>query len=592
MPEAFDSTTLTPKDLLGPNNHYSTTSLVPVVVPEFQRPFSWKKDQVLDLWTDVMFALQPPAGSATTTEEVSRAYFLGPLVIMPKPADAPTEIALLDGQQRLAVLTILAALLRDKAQDLSRGLQARDPDLANRAGAQALRIHESYVLLDEHTGSYALVLNREDKLFFRQRIQDFPPQSPRATLPSHRLIVRAKNLLNKLLSEHLGPLSHEDRLEEIKRLARVFMHSLSLVTISVRSEREAFVIFETLNDRGLHLTVADLLLNFLMMRSPDGQTRDAVRQAWHETVQTLGGAELKTFLRHYWTSHRGDERRKTLFDAIKDALSERTPFESPLDLARGIRSASETYADLLEPTTSRFQNAAPYVRALTKELGAQKALPLLLAAVDTFGPNTREFIKLVRAVIALVVRHSVLGNQDPAQLESVLYSLGPRMRRETGASRALSLAIEELRQISPSDNTLLSQTENVYIENSKAARYLLRSIAEKAQQDVVPLSEDAFSLEHVFPQRSSASMWPNRDTLLGLEGHLGNLLWIESALNAEAGNRGYEVKRDIYRRSRVQLARELAERYESWTPEAILERARYLVREHALVLWPEALTYD
>lgn len=53
-----------------------------------------------------------------------------------------------------------------------------------------------------------------------------------------------------------------------------------MVGIEVASEEEAYLIFETLNDRGLRLSVHDLLLNYLMRRAANAAQRRAVRTSW------------------------------------------------------------------------------------------------------------------------------------------------------------------------------------------------------------------------------------------------------------------------------------------------------------------------
>src|SRR5579872_6855080 len=100
MNGSFDSQSRNFGELLG---QYEKR---PVVVPQFQRGYSWEKGHVSDFWNDISaFHNEKPSGSA------SHKYFLGPIVALPQ-AD---KIVLLDGQQRLATGTILFSVLRDVA---------------------------------------------------------------------------------------------------------------------------------------------------------------------------------------------------------------------------------------------------------------------------------------------------------------------------------------------------------------------------------------------------------------------------------------------------------------------------------------------
>jgi len=581
MPGPFESETLAPKDLLGRNNRFSRSRLKAMVVPPFQRPFSWKNDQVYHLWEDIVSV----AGDLL---EKDTAYFLGPIVIMPTRDD----VLLLDGQQRLATLTIIMSLIRNKAHQISMDSQSRSPELSRQAGVFAERIHQDYILLDETNETYALVLNREDKLFFNNHIQNPSPETLiRPTLPSHRLISRAKKILSRNLDLHLGDKSLAEQFDELKRLEKLFMRAASLVTIHVVSEDDAFVIFETLNDRGLRLTVADLLLNFMMKEADSEQSRERIRQAWHETLQKLGSVELKKFLRHFWTSYRGDEKQKNLFNAIKDSVAPEGggSFSSVGELAEKILASSHLYASLLSPKRSTFGEATPYVDALINQLGEKRALPLLLSAMEVLGPNTREFINLVQATIALVVRHSLIGNRNPAQLEKAFYSAASTMRTAPSAKEALRRALENLRAISPKDHSLKATLEEVEISESKRALYFIRRIAEANQPaPSTSFDPDGFTLEHIFPQGARENDWPNRDELSDFVWHIGNFTLLEKDLNDEAGNKSFAFKKDVYKRSGIDLTRQIPELYEVWNRDSVLAWAEHLL-DRSFLLWPEGL---
>jgi uncharacterized protein with ParB-like and HNH nuclease domain len=78
-------------------------------IPSYQRPYVWGDDEIYYLLDDLMFALK---------EKPEAEYFLGSFVVQRKPA-APergqkfSENDLLDGQQRMATLLFLMAVIRD-----------------------------------------------------------------------------------------------------------------------------------------------------------------------------------------------------------------------------------------------------------------------------------------------------------------------------------------------------------------------------------------------------------------------------------------------------------------------------------------------
>ena len=88
-------------------------------VPEFQRPYSWEKEQLSDLWYDI------------EDLDEQRKHFMGTIVLVPdhegagKVVDGPSSYVIIDGQQRIATLLILLAAIRDKALTLRNGRRSQ-----------------------------------------------------------------------------------------------------------------------------------------------------------------------------------------------------------------------------------------------------------------------------------------------------------------------------------------------------------------------------------------------------------------------------------------------------------------------------------
>src|SRR4051794_18923881 len=80
-----------------------------IIVPRLQRPYSWDGPETKELWQDITsFDDRFPAENI-----VGREYFLGSIVGRLTTVDGRATIEVLDGQQRLATLTILFAAIRE-----------------------------------------------------------------------------------------------------------------------------------------------------------------------------------------------------------------------------------------------------------------------------------------------------------------------------------------------------------------------------------------------------------------------------------------------------------------------------------------------
>jgi uncharacterized protein with ParB-like and HNH nuclease domain len=172
-------------------------------------------------------------------------------------------IYILDGQQRLATATILFSVLRD----ISRELPIADAKLFE----NELQTH----LITKEDYGNCLEMGVLDREFFSEVIQTNPPVARKPKIKSHRNILKARDILKASVKAIL-PQDPPAALKELAALRRVVRGDLVMAAIPVKSQRDAFRIFETLNDRGLRLSTPDLLLNFLMGLAADDNERDVV----------------------------------------------------------------------------------------------------------------------------------------------------------------------------------------------------------------------------------------------------------------------------------------------------------------------------
>lgn len=279
----------------------------PIVLPEFQRPYSWEKTQVATFWGDLKtfrdrYAKHP----------IDATYFLGPVVTI----ETNTNITVLDGQQRLATATILLAAIRDIARECYVNSTDQDLDyLARDIQRELIEKKDTTPLL------YSLRLGELDEPFFLQTIKSDPPLKTKGQLRSHQLIQRAYDYLRTEISILVQKKSAQEQIATLRLFKDALTKGISLVAIVVNDEEDAYDIFETLNDRGLRLSVPDLVVNLLLKRCASGSEKQTVRQTWNTTLQQMGRRDVSRFLRHLWLSKYGDLKAKGLYAEIKSHLT-------------------------------------------------------------------------------------------------------------------------------------------------------------------------------------------------------------------------------------------------------------------------------
>ena len=368
-------------------------------VPLSQRSYRWETEHVEDLYKDI---------NAAVLEQLDE-YFVGSIVGI--KSNGVTNIY--DGQQRLATTMILVAAIRDyfyKADD-----------------AETARLIEEESLISKdretHVEAAHFRLNAEDHQFFQNRIllrgDNQERKAAKAQRESHKRIEAAARIANTFAySTITAGLSADQASKHLHRWLNFIKDSLRVIWVHVGDERTAFTIFETMNDRGLKLSAADLLKNYLYAVADE--RRDEVIQKWHSmagVLETIEGEEenIVEYIRCFWITGHGHTRTKVLYDKIKEKTTNKT---KAVDLVSDLETVSQDYAAVLlsshEKLADRGQNVRTKIGVL-RDLGVTQIRPLLLAAFRKF--SKKEFDKLLDACVSWSVR-SLLGGVPSGTLES------------------------------------------------------------------------------------------------------------------------------------------------------------------------------
>lgn len=561
MDKTLDSAQYTVGSLLG---RYERRK---VVLPPFQRPYSWEKGHVVQFFDDLAL-FGGEFGSAPTTA----TYFLGAIVVINRAA----EILLLDGQQRLATATILLAAMRDAARELDETGFTKGSDLAR-------DIQRELIEKTDDPAAWTLTLGELDEPFFIKRIKSDPPQAAECKLKSHQLIENAYRLCSESVAKRIVGKSRQEAVREIRSLHDALVKGMVLVAIAVSSEEQAFSIFETLNDRGLRLSVPDLVLNLLMRRAPDDTARAIVRGNWNEMLRELGTRDVGRFLRHMWVSQYGDLKSEGLYAAIK-AQVEQSPMTSA-EYAELCADECEDYVALFEVRAPISKAALNELSGLLKYLQVFNALPLLLSGLRCLEPT--DFEKLISGIVATHVRFALAANQNPLTFESAMYEAARTMRVGSKAGQAsgklLANAIASLKALAVTDDVVEAGVVDLVLERSQAV-WVMPRLANAMQSDTREIGMDVANLEHVFPQRAGAA-WPNKDELEPFIWHIGNLTVLGEKLNGKAKNKAFKDKVALsYSKSEITMTKAVAA-CSDWSPAVIRERAKELAR-YVRMVWP------
>jgi hypothetical protein len=539
-----------------------------LTVPLNQREYSWEKKHVIDLLTDFSRAL------------TKKSYFLGTIVLTTTPDDA---LEVIDGQQRLATTTIFIAAIRDYL------LSIKEDVLVNSIEQDFL----FKIIREKKEKAPRLTLNHQDKDYFVARVLERPKASERMNAqpkkPSHELIDTAAKLAAEHVKQVLSPHKRDNHVPVLNEWVSFIEHSAQVITLFVPDDLNAYVMFETLNDRGLKTSQADLVKNYLFGEA-NGKLRDA-QLKWatmNGSLDALGIDEIAlTYLRHLAISLFGHTREKEVLERVKTKISGE---RSALDFLDSLSENANNYVAIMTPTHAKWNQYRPHTRERLRSLVPLRATflrPLLLAVVRCFTKAETE--KAVRLFVCWSVRFLVVGGGRSGTVEETSADLAKEVN--DGSIQTLGVLARAMQKIVPSDPEFEAAFSTARVANSQLARYYLRALELKqkasAEPEWIPNEDIVINLEHVLPENPGAN-WPHfdADTAQLYFNRLGNMVLLQASQNTLIGNSSFSDKRHVLSQSTFVLTAAVGKK-KAWGKDEINARQKKLA-ELAVQTWPLA----
>ncbi|TSD00614.1 MAG: hypothetical protein Greene101449_86 [Candidatus Peregrinibacteria bacterium Greene1014_49] len=541
----------------------------PLKLPLNQREYSWEEEHVNELFDDLEHAIE--LGKAN--------YFLGTIVVK---AGSPPEVV--DGQQRLATVTILLAAFRDYLTGEGKGMEMIYLDIEQKFLSDIDR--------EERERIPRLTLNVDDNEFFKKRILSSPRSADRGIAPtraSHKRIVIAADLAKGKVAAMTQGQTEKNKIRRINVWLDYLEKNATVILVTTPDDLNAYVMFETLNDRGLKTSQADLLKNFLFGESDDRLSE--AQQKWSAMVASLEILDsedvVMLYLRHVTSALYGATREKEIFEKIKQMV---TGKNRTLEFLDALERYAEDYSAMLTPShikwTSYDQSIRFEIETLA-ELPSGLIRPLMLAVAHHF--SKAEALKAFRLFISWTVRFLIVGGGRSGALETA-YSSAAKSIVDGKIKSAVDLQ-KSLVAILPKDKQFEESFALARVSKSKLARHYLRALEAFERRDsnpeVAPVKNtDIVNLEHILPQ-SPGTNWPGIDTETAeaYSSRIGNLVLLGTIPNGYVGNEAFAQKKKVYTSCPIQLTKKVGEKNKSWGVKEINVRQAELAKL-AVKTWP------
>ncbi|NBQ98311.1 MAG: DUF262 domain-containing protein [Microbacteriaceae bacterium] len=520
-----------------------------VIVPDYQRNYAWQTAQVDSFLEDLYEAVK--------NEDT---HFFGPVVLL-KPHNEPVG-SLIDGQQRITTAVTMMCAIRDKV--------ASYPDPTILVGGVSINIGSPLdnmllmpdMVTNKFTPNYQirrvfkeyifLPLGSPNRKHFVGPTQDLSPREKVATSQLKSAYNRIKKSIDAWVA--LQGESHEEQKLAIHKLIQTMSSGMELLSMRVYSEDDAYILFETLNDRGLRLTPSDLLKSYTL-KGVTNLNNDEFEQAlhkWDQAVENLQGYPFTKFLRHYLlTIQKQKVQSKKIFSMFSSIIDGYGVNGGLINLGK-VSEASSVYAQLLNESSS--SGSVELDRCLKRLNLFSETHRVYLLKVFLLRHSIPMKIKASRAIEILAFRWILTGG-NAQEIES-FYQDEAQKLGNTADEASLNASISRILAKAPGDESVKS--EILYNPAKKDLQfYVFKKINLGIAQADFIWAQNQLHIEHLAPQKpaTSDSEWyrlvapknpatPNEESYDDFLDKWGNLSILEFEINTSIQNAEWELKLD------------------------------------------------
>ncbi len=523
-----------------------------LVIPIYQRVYSWEKKQCKELWDDII---------KIGGDDKMDGHFIGSILyVLDGITHSDNALLIIDGQQRLTTITLLLTALRDHWSDKRK------------------EIEDHYLINSDKDGDkkFRLILSESDKDTLLSLI-DKDKRKP--SKPSSKIVENFK-----LFEEWV---SNTDKLETIFK----GLEKLMIVYIALKKEKyDPQLIFESMNSKGMELSQTDLIRNYIVMETEVEKQEDFYNKYWRAMEEEFEQNKklFDRFVRHYLTiKTREIPNIKKVYVAFKDyRQKEGIGIE---DLLKDLQKYCGYFCWIV------FKKEAD--KDLNKALGFLVDLemdviyPLLLELYSDYSDGVLskdDFIPIIFLIESYICRRAVCG-LGTNSLNKVFPSFTKHIQKdEYFESLKAHFGYLTEKQRFPNNDEFKDRFITIDFYKFKKKEYFFERLENFDRKERVYTHE--YTTEHIMPQTLTAEEWKrdlgeNFQAIHNKYLHtIGNLTL--TGYNPEYSNNSFQEKQGMeggFKDSPLRLNQGLRD-LESFGEEEIKKRANDLA-DLALKIW-------
>jgi uncharacterized protein with ParB-like and HNH nuclease domain len=537
-------------------------------IPNFQRPFSWKKDNFDKLFDSIYNAF----------ESGQEEYFLGSIILQKQDKYA-NSYYIIDGQQRLVSLVVLLAVIRDKTRDektrdeIQDSLYQKEVEIKNLPAVPKIEMWEDLTSIENY-------IYKKGETCNYKRIKWKDKKDPK-----YSLYEAIDTFIQK----------YEEKFAENEKILKNFLvylfKNVYVVCISTESLPYAIQLFRVLNTTGLPLTTADILKADNLAEIEEKE-RNEYSKKWREIEKRLGRENLERVIEFIRTMKLKTKAKKSLYEEYNELIFNKV-LKKGKEFIEYLEKISNIYTDIiLEPNELKIDSKYKAIVGLMRDyIPFDDWIPPLIAFYEKFkdyqngrrGVNEFLYQFLVNLERKTVVEW-VLGFSFTKRIES-LNEVITIIEKEKDPEKIINKLDISKDEKTKTEFKMEIESSNFYYENF--AKYLLLRI-ELEEWDLENYRgyNGKITIEHILPQNPAEnSEWTKlftEEMRKEMTDKIGNLVLLGMRKNSKAQNYDFKKKKEIYffkgGRTPFRITNEI-EKIDTWDEKSLKQRQEKMVQK-------------
>ena len=535
-----------------------------LIIPIFQRPYSWVREQCQTLWEDIEKA----------QDDKIKYHFIGSIVtISPESStEEVTPLCIIDGQQRITtILLLIIAITRSSELIEARVKELRGTWLINEHGQGNLK--------------YKMTLQEEDN----ESLKNLIDQHDNKDIPA------------KLIKDSFNFFMDKIKKQEEPEKIYAGIRKLMIIDVSLDArDDDPQAIFESLNSTGLKLTQTDLIRNYILMGwDDDEKPKELYENYWQVMEKNFGEGEIDNkefnkFMRDYLTIRNENgiiPKEDKVYETFKEYFRPiKNDFDTVKEAIGEVLKFSNHYAKIAlgKEENPKLKKAFKHL----KDLKVGVVYPFVLEVYDDFVQKIIDeatLLEILALVESFLFRRAVFGilTQGLNKIFPKLYTCINKEKYLESLQAELILGKTRGNKFPTNqDFKEALKTEDLY-NRGNITKFWIDRLENYDRKELVNIAE--YTIEHIMPQTISTE-WENdlgKDWKEVHEKYLhtfGNLTL--TGYNPEMSNKPFAEKKAMeggFAKSPLRLNESVA-KFDTWNEESIKQRAEIL-SEKMIEIW-------